>query len=124
MLKEFHSIFDHPKVHSLELRPVLIREEAEELIQSLSHYTSIHGHPQAKGQVAKECADLVYVTFGTAILWDIDLNAVLTEVHNSNLTKFDLEGIPQIRADGKILKGPNYRRPDMSKIIPNAEQIE
>ena len=64
--------------------------------------------------VADALADIVYVAYGTAHVYGIDLDAVLDEVHASNMTKLGADGRPIRRADGKVLKGPDYRPPDMA----------
>ena len=65
---------------------------------------------------AKELADILYVVFGTIItegLQDV-IEKVFDEVHKSNMSKLDDNGKPMKRADGKVLKGPNYKEPDLS----------
>lgn len=89
------------------LRRTLVREEANELVQALEY-----GGMQ---QIAKEAADLIVVTYGTAISLGIDLDGALTAVHASNMTK---TGPGQrMRGDGKVLKGPNYSPPDMAPFV-------
>ncbi|MFE9248547.1 hypothetical protein [Streptomyces sp. NPDC007088] len=63
---------------------------------------------------AHELADLVYVAYGTALVHGIDLDAVLAEVHRANMSKLGPDGEPERRADGKVLKGPHYRAPDIA----------
>ena len=58
--------------------------------------------------------------YGTAHVYGIDLDAVLDEVHASNMTKLDENGRPLRRADGKVLKGPGYRPPDVAAILRRA----
>lgn len=65
---------------------------------------------------AKELADILYVVFGTIItegLQDV-IEQVFDAVHESNMSKLDENGKPVKRADGKVLKGPNYKEPDLS----------
>ncbi len=69
---------------------------------------------------AKELADILYTVFGTIItegLQDV-IEKVFDEVHKSNLSKLDDNGKPVKRADGKVLKGPNYKEPDLSFLTP------
>lgn len=91
------------------LRLALIEEEVEELRAAAEAGDLI--------EIADALADIVYVAYGTAHVYGVDLDAVLTEVHESNMTKLGADGRPVRRADGKVLKGPSYRRPDVAKIL-------
>lgn len=93
----------------LELRAKLIREEAEEAWESIYRYNFL-GSSYSKRELAKELADLIYVTVGTAVELGIDIDRVFEEVHRSNMSKLD--GM-EVREDGKIKKGPNYRPPEL-----------
>lgn len=64
-------------------------------------------------QVADALADLIYFIYGFAIEMGYDLRAVMQEVHGSNLTKLGEDGKPIYREDGKVLKGPNYMKPNI-----------
>jgi predicted HAD superfamily Cof-like phosphohydrolase len=70
---------------------------------------------------ADALADLKYVVEGTALVWGIPLEACFLEVHRSNMSKLKPDGHPLLRADGKVLKGPNYRAPDLKQIILRAQ---
>ena len=65
----------------------------------------------------KELADLVYVAFQYAENMEWDLEEALDRVHKSNMSKLGLDGKPIRRADGKVLKGPNYQPPVMKDLI-------
>ena len=65
----------------------------------------------------KELADLVYVCFQYAENMEWDLEEALDRVHKSNLSKLGLDGKPIRRADGKVLKGPNYAPPELKDLI-------
>ena len=65
----------------------------------------------------KELADLVYVCFQYAENMEWDLEEALHRVHKSNMSKLGLDGKPIRRADGKVLKGPDYREPDLEKFV-------
>lgn len=91
------------------LRQALIDEEVAELRQAAVERDLVG--------IADALADIVYVAYGTAHVYGIDLDAVLDEVHASNMTKLDRTGNPVRRADGKVLKGPEYRRPDVAAIL-------
>lgn len=92
-----------------ELRQALIAEEVAEL-QAAAAASDLVG-------VADALADIVYVAYGTACVYGIDLDAVLDEVHDSNMTKLGADGRPVRRVDGKILKGPDYRPPDVVGVL-------
>ncbi|WP_371668762.1 hypothetical protein OG985_14485 [Streptomyces sp. NBC_00289] len=68
-------------------------------------------------RLAHELADVVYVAYGTALVHGIDLDAVLAEIHRSNMTKLGPDGRVARRTDGKILKGEHYRAPDVSAVL-------
>ena len=65
----------------------------------------------------KELADLVYVCFQFAENMEWDLEEVLDRVHKSNMSKLGLDGKPIYRADGKVLKGPNYQPPTLTDLV-------
>lgn len=91
------------------LRLALIEEEVAELAQA-ARESDLVG-------IADALADIVYVAYGTAHVYGIDLDAVLDEVHASNMTKLGADGQPVRRADGKVLKGPDYRPPDIAGVL-------
>lgn len=117
LVAEFHEKFGVPNLlgespgvreDRLLLRNNLIVEEYEELEDEL-----IFTEPVDIAKIAKEAADLVYVIYGMALEFGIDLDAVLAEVHRSNLTKTS-EGK---RADGKISKGPDYEEANIQGVL-------
>jgi predicted HAD superfamily Cof-like phosphohydrolase len=68
-------------------------------------------------RLAHELADVVYVAYGTALVHGIDLDAVIAEIHRSNMTKLGPDGQVARRADGKVLKGDHYRAPDVAQVL-------
>ena len=97
----------------------LIYEEFHELKQA---HTNMMAYVQERGQsneslALKELADLVYVCFQYAANRDWDLNTAMDRVHKSNMSKLGLDGTPIRRADGKVLKGPNYQPPILNDLI-------
>ena len=68
-------------------------------------------------RLAHELADVVYVAYGTALVHGIDLDAVIAEVHRSNMTKLGPDGQIARREDGKVLKGEHYETPDVSAVL-------
>jgi predicted HAD superfamily Cof-like phosphohydrolase len=65
----------------------------------------------------KELADLVYVIYGYAATFDLDLDEAVRRVHESNMSKLGEDGKPIYRDDGKVLKGPNYKPPYMKDLL-------
>jgi len=68
-------------------------------------------------QELKELADLVYVCFQYAENMEWDLEEAMCRIHESNLSKLGLDGKPIRRADGKVLKGPNYQPPKLDDLV-------
>jgi len=68
-------------------------------------------------ETADALADLVYVIYGFALEAGIDLDAVLAEVHRSNLSKLMPDGSVKRREDGKVLKGPGFSAPDIAAVL-------
>ncbi|GAA3842611.1 MazG nucleotide pyrophosphohydrolase domain-containing protein [Streptomyces coacervatus] len=90
-------------------RGELLAEEAAEVAE-----VSVTG-PLDK--LAHELADVVYVAYGTALVHGIDLDAVIAEIHRSNMTKLGPDGLVARRTDGKVLKGEHYEAPDVSAVL-------
>ncbi len=68
----------------------------------------------------KELADLVYVCFQYAASQEWDLDEAMRRVHKSNMSKLGENGKPIYREDGKVLKGPNYKKPNLLDLVKNA----
>jgi predicted HAD superfamily Cof-like phosphohydrolase len=68
-------------------------------------------------ETADGLGDIVYIAYGEALKRGIDLDAVIAEIHASNMSKLGEDGKPIIREDGKILKGPSYRKPDLARVL-------
>ena len=88
------------------LGDVLIQEEYCELMEALT----------AEEQL-KEMADLIIVTYHKAVTFGWNLDEAVRRVHASNMSKLDEEGEPIFREDGKVMKGPNYKEPNLSDLI-------
>jgi predicted HAD superfamily Cof-like phosphohydrolase len=91
------------------LRVSLLAEEAQEFITA-SAKKDLTG-------IADALADIVYVVYGTALSYGIDLDRVLREVHRSNMSKLGSDGKPLIREDGKVLKSGQYFRPQVEQVL-------
>lgn len=92
-----------------DLRARLIREELDELEAYLLTGNLI--------EIADALADLLYVTFGTAVELGMDMEPIFNEVQRSNLSKLWPDGKPRYREDGKVLKPPNYSPPNLAPIL-------
>lgn len=99
--------FPNDKV--LKLRIELIKEELCELEEAIKNKDLI--------EVADALTDILYVTYGAGHAFGINLDACFDEVQRSNMSKLDLNGKPIYSQQGKVLKGPNYFAPNLSKFI-------
>ncbi len=125
LVKECHkamelSIDDTYSINLLTLRQKLINEETEELnveINALIDELKTTGSvsKETKLKMFKELADLQYVLSGMVVSLGIPMEEVFQRVHNSNMSKL-VDGKPLKREDGKFLKGPNYKKPDLSDL--------
>lgn len=124
MVQEFHEVMGTrrnvwpPTQDLLSLRCDLIAEEINEVAGELPNdQTDLEALKEiSKQRLAKELADLLYVVYGTADAFGIDIDRVFAEVHRSNMSKL-VDGKPLKREDGKVLKGPNYTPPDLSFVV-------
>lgn len=139
-VKEFHYAFKAPvgdeaeptlNFDRLQMRFDLIAEEFCELVEALygreaaewidaEIRDSIVGIDPRGGDIveaADALADMEVVINGFAIEAGIPLDLVINEVHDSNMSKLGADGEPILREDGKILKGPNYVKPDVAGVL-------
>ena len=92
-----------------KLRIDLIKEELEELTEALQDENLL--------EVADALTDILYVTYGAGHAFGIDLDKCFEEVQNSNMSKLGEDGKPIYNEAGKVMKGPNYFKPDLSKYL-------
>ena len=92
-----------------KLRIDLIKEELEELIEAMNNKDLL--------EVADALTDILYVTYGAGQAFGIDLDKCFEEVQNSNMSKLGDNGKPIYNESGKVMKGPNYFKPDLSKFV-------
>ena len=92
-----------------DLRYNLIKEELGELKQAMEDKDLL--------EVADALTDILYVTYGAGIAFGIDLDKCFEEVQNSNMSKLGVDGKPIYNEAGKVMKGPNYFKPDLSKFV-------
>ena len=119
-VKAFHSAFkigyrETPKadlgIDKNELRFNLMKEENEEYLEAAKNNDLI--------EVADALGDMLYILCGTIIEHGLQykIEAVFDEIQKSNMSKLGVDGNPIYREDGKVLKGPNYFKPDIDKIL-------
>lgn len=115
---EFHEAFGLPirtkptipiSASEVDLRVRLIEEETSEFTEAAIAQRLI--------DIADALADIVYVTYGTALHYGINLDAALQEIHRANMSKLDLEGQALVRSDGKVLKGDTYEPPRLAAVL-------
>ncbi len=120
-LEEFFAAFDIPRV--VDSPDLMTSAQRFNLALDLIHeeYTEVMDATEGDDGLAfvKELADLVYVCFYAAVSTGIDLERVFRTVHGSNMSKLGPDGKAIRRDDGKILKGPHYRPPDLGFILPS-----
>ena len=99
--------FSTEKINNLRLD--LIKEELAELTEAMKNKDLL--------EVADALTDILYVTYGAGHAFGIDLDKCFQEVQNSNMSKLDENGKPIYNEHGKVMKGPNYFKPDLSKFV-------
>ena len=99
--------FSTDKINKLRLD--LIKEELSELTDAMNNKDLL--------EVADALTDILYVTYGAGHAFGIDLDKCFDEVQNSNMSKLDENGKPIYNEYGKVMKGPNYFKPDLSKFV-------
>ena len=92
-----------------KLRIDLIKEELEELTEAMQDENLL--------EVADALTDILYVTYGAGHAFGIDLDKCFEEVQNSNMSKLGEDGKPIYNDAGKVMNGPNYFKPDLSKYL-------
>jgi predicted HAD superfamily Cof-like phosphohydrolase len=117
MVREFHETYgvpimpvpSFPSHERCALRESLLEEEWIELREAQAKRDIV--------EVADALADMLYIIHGTALEYGIPLDSVVSEVHRSNMSKLGADGKPIMREDGKVLKGPNYFKPDVAGVL-------
>lgn len=97
--------------HEYDLRHSLMKEENDEYLEACYNKSLV--------EVADALGDQLYILCGTILKHGMQhiIEDIFDEIHSSNMSKLDENGSPILRKDGKILKGSNYFRPDISKFI-------
>lgn len=143
LVEEFHLAFRgpiaaHPMIPSLEVRKLrakLIIEELGEYLEAtgfkglygdycikelMDYVADTHERSETKVNIieaADALADIDYVVAGANLAFGFPAYEIIKHVHESNMSKLGEDGQPMFRADGKILKGPNYFKPDIASIL-------
>ena len=105
-VKETPKLVDHK---TAMLRLGLILEEYKELEEAQNEEDLVG--------IADALADILYVVYGAAHAYGIPIDECFDEVHNSNMSKLGADGKPIFRADGKVLKGPDFYEPDLKGVL-------
>tara|TARA_B100001248_G_scaffold261729_1_gene253922 strand:+ start:2288 stop:2659 length:372 start_codon:yes stop_codon:yes gene_type:complete len=100
---------DFPNDKIMTLRYELIKEELSELKEAINK--------KDIKEVADALTDILYVTYGAGHAFGIDLDKCFEEVQNSNMSKLGTDGKPIYNENGKVLKGPNYFKPNLTKFV-------
>ena len=98
-----------PSDKIIELRNSLIEEELSELKDAVKSKNIT--------EVADALTDILYVTYGAGHAYGIDLDKCFNEVQNSNMSKLGEDGKPIYNESGKVMKGPNYFKPNLKKFL-------
>ncbi len=145
MVRQFHEGFSLPvrtgpvdaSVPESRSRWQFIAEEFCELLEALHGSAAVADVRSALHALAERpldsarvdtvaatdaVADLIYVLYGMVLETNMPIRQVLAEVHRANMSKLGPDGQPILRADGKVLKGPDYRAPDVASILYPREQ--
>ena len=99
--------FSSDKINKLRID--LIKEELDELQEAMKNNDLL--------EVADALTDILYVTYGAGHAFGIDLDKCFDEVQNSNMSKLGENGEPIYNDSGKVMKGPNYFKPDLTKFV-------
>ena len=98
-----------PDENIIKLRLKLIKEELEEFEQALNDKNLL--------EVADALTDILYVTYGAGHSFGINLDACFDEVQRSNMSKLNEDGKPIYNEYGKVMKGPNFSKPNLKQVI-------
>ena len=100
---------EFPTEKIVQLRYDLILEELSELKEAIDS--------KDLKEVADALTDILYVTYGAGHAFGVNLDKCFEEVQNSNMSKLDKNGKPIYNEQGKVMKGPSYFKPNLSKYI-------
>jgi len=98
-----------PDNKTMQLRFDLIKEELDELKEAIE--------TKNLKEIADALTDILYVTYGAGYAYGIDLDKCFKEVQRSNMSKLGSDGKPIYNENGKVMKGPNYKEPDLKQFV-------
>jgi predicted HAD superfamily Cof-like phosphohydrolase len=115
---EFHQAFGAPRavLPDADVSAELARLRVDLLAEETGEFAEATAAGDIVG-IADALADIIYVAYGAAIVYGVDLDAVFAEVHRSNMTKLDEAGRAIYREDGKVLKSDRYTPPDIRGVL-------
>ena len=116
-VREFHETYGAnindvptlPNQTERDLRIKLLQEEFTEYLEGERNNDMV--------EIADALGDMLYIIYGTCVSYGLPINEVFNEIHASNMSKLGEDGKPIYREDGKVLKGPNYFKPNIAKIL-------
>jgi predicted HAD superfamily Cof-like phosphohydrolase len=114
----FHQAFGLPLASgpTIDIPPKLTKLRVDLLVEEVGEFADATTARDIVA-IADALADIVYVAYGAAVTYGIDLDAALREVHRSNMSKLDEQDEPIYREDGKVLKSARYTPPDISRVL-------
>ena len=98
-----------PDSKTMQLRFDLIKEELDELKEAIE--------TKNLKEIADALTDILYVTYGAGYAYGINLDKCFKEVQRSNMSKLGSDGKPIYNENGKVMKGPNYKEPDLKQFV-------
>ena len=101
----------------------LVEEECAEFLEATDEVYADPENDKNRAELLKELSDLVFVCYQFAAAFNLDLDEALRRVYESNMSKLDEQGNVIYRADGKVLKGPNYQPPDLNGLFPPSNTL-
>jgi len=107
--------FIKEKLFDMQVR--LVAEEANEFLEACANLKKVPRDSETHIEVLKEASDIVFVVYQFCAAYGLDLDTAMQRVFESNMSKLDDNGNPQYRSDGKVLKGPNYTKPDLHDLV-------
>ena len=98
-----------PEQKTMQLRLNLIKEELKELEEAMNN--------KDLKEIADALTDILYVTYGAGFAYGINLDKCFKEVQRANMSKLGKDGKPIFNENGKVMKGPNYKKPDLKQFV-------
>jgi len=100
---------EFPDKKTMQLRLDLIKEELQELEEAMNN--------KDLKEIADALTDILYVAYGAGYAYGIDLDKCFKEVQRANMSKLGKDGKPIFNESGKIMKGPNYTKPNLKQFV-------